>query len=95
MKSFIIEYAGEQARSRFWQEAALTALGALIASSPPSRETEIERSPAGIEDYARNMARAAFTIADEMYKQHGPSISSRLQDEDPFVAADQSVGGTD
>lgn len=79
----IIRYEGELTRTRFWQDAALAVLRAVVTAKPPTND-QIERSPAAIEQYARDVARASFTIADEMYRQHGPSVSSRLQGEDPF-----------
>lgn len=84
MEKYVVQYAGESTRTRIWQDAALAAMQSLIATNPPSRD-EIEKSPAGIEQYARDIARAAYTIADEMHKQHGPSESTYLQDESPFV----------
>ena len=92
VEKYVINYAGEQSLTRFWQEAALAAMQALIAARRPEIYM-INNSPGAIEDYARSTARAAFTIADEMHKQHGPCVSSRLQTEEPFVAA--SAGGTD
>lgn len=92
MERYEIQYAAEKSRSRIWQDSALAAMAGLIATNPPN-PLDIEKAPAGIEQYARDLARAAYAIADEMHKQHGPSVSGRLQDEDPFVAV--SAGGTD
>lgn len=85
MEKYTIRYEAEMSRPRFWQEAALQAMQAIIAAKPPTND-QVERSPAAIEQYAKDVARAAFTIADEMEHQHGPSVSNRLQNEDPFKA---------
>jgi hypothetical protein len=92
MEKYSLSYAAEATRSRVWQESAIAAMRSLISAHPPTRDA-LERAPAGVESYARDIARAAYAIADEMHKQHGPSVSGRLQKEDPFVAVES--GGTD
>lgn len=72
----VINYNAEMTRTRFWQEAALAAMVAEVA----------KRDYIDAEN-ARAIAGDAFLIADEMYKQHGPSVSGHLQTEVPFVAA--------
>lgn len=87
-----IQYGAELTRTRFWQEAYLAAQSALIASNPVPYGVAGEASD--IEQYARDIARASFVVADEALKQHGPSVSGHLQGESPFVAA-RGVRNTD
>lgn len=81
-----LSYGGEISRTRYWQEANLAAIAALIKASPPSPE-ELETAPGGMMEYAKRINLAAGVIADVAEQHHGPSVSDRLQTEDPFEAA--------
>lgn len=74
----LIGYSAEMTRDRFWQEAYLVALAAAL-----QRFGHI----ADDAKTARRAARFASEVAEEAFKNHGPSVSDDLQTETPFVAA--------
>jgi hypothetical protein len=71
----IRSYGCEMSRTRMWQEAALVALREIMRADPPSQSELLD----GLEQYAARVNRAAFEIADVFERQHGPSVSTRLQ----------------
>jgi hypothetical protein len=72
----IRSYGCEMSRTRMWQEAALVALREIMRADPPSLS---EIMDGGMDAYAIRVNRAAFEVADVFERQHGPSVSARLQ----------------
>lgn len=63
--------AGEMDKLRFWQEAALRAMEAFIIANPLRTFDETN----GIGQYTRRASKFAFEMAEQMHKNHGPSVA--------------------
>lgn len=70
-----VRHQGEMAKIAFWQEAALRAMEAYIIANPPSKHDQVQ----GINAYTARASRFAFEMAEQMHKNHGPSVAPDLR----------------
>lgn len=68
-----IRHDAEMSKVRFWQEAALKAMHAYAVTHPPNFNGQ-----ADLVRYTRRAAKFAFEMAEQMHKNHGPSVAPDL-----------------
>jgi hypothetical protein len=89
MTTSFIEYAGEQSKVRFWQESAIAAMQVFLTQAKLPRRGDNETDDS-FQNRSRRVAEEAgvfaFEVAEVMFKQHGPSVATALERENPFIA---------